>query len=331
MAAITTALTAAAAVVGVGTSLYGLSQKKEGNDAAAAASAAQARQAAEQSRISGLQAQLQSQYAISQSDTTAQYQTGIAQRSAAFSEQETALNIELQDASVSASAQSNALTIANIQLQRQIEGKRQTAMELDARRKQMENLRQTQRARSLALASATGSGAQFSSGLQGGYGQISGQSNTNASGIRQNLELGRDIFNINAGISDNQIAASNLNLSYATQRSNLATRDAQLKNLYSQLQAGAQTDYTSKQAAATSSFSAANAGLQTQYAAAGGQIATQQGNIAAAQGQAAFGSSLFAAGPSIFSAGAGFANMAPSLFNTPVTPTADAIGNSNYP
>jgi len=40
-----------------------------------------------------------------------------------------------------------------------------------------------QRARSLALSTATNQGAQFGTGLQGGYGQISGESGTNMLGI----------------------------------------------------------------------------------------------------------------------------------------------------
>src|SRR5882672_6919476 len=62
-------------------------------------------------------------------------------------------------------------------------------MKLNARRAQMEVLRNNQRARSMALSSATNQGAAFGSGLQGGLGQIQGMSNTNLLGINQNLKI----------------------------------------------------------------------------------------------------------------------------------------------
>ena len=74
---------------------------------------------------------------------------------------------------------------------------RRQAMELSASRQQMEIMRNMQRARALALNNATNQGAQFGTGLQGGYGQISGQSNVNALGVQQNLMQGRDMFDLN--------------------------------------------------------------------------------------------------------------------------------------
>jgi hypothetical protein len=92
-----------------------------------------------------------------------------------------------------------------IQLQKQVEAQRRQAMELDASRKQRENIRQVQRARSVALTNATSQGAAQGSGLQGGYGQIQGQGAWNALGISQNLQIGRNIFDLNAQISDSKI------------------------------------------------------------------------------------------------------------------------------
>lgn len=84
--------------------------------------------------------------------------------------------------------------------QRQDAARRQ-AMELSAKRQQMEVLRNAQRARSLALNNATSQGAQFGSGLQGGYGQVQGAANWNNLGITQNLNLGEQMFDLNAQIS----------------------------------------------------------------------------------------------------------------------------------
>ena len=78
---------------------------------------------------------------------------------------------------------------------------RHQATHMQAQRMQMENLRNAQRARSLALAGAVTSGAQFGSGLSGGFGQISGAANTNALGINQNLQLSDQMFSLDTKLS----------------------------------------------------------------------------------------------------------------------------------
>ena len=96
-----------------------------------------------------------------------------------------------------------------LQMQANLERKKQ--MELMARRQQMETLRNSQRARSISLANASAQGAQFGSGLSGGYGQIAGMTNTNLLGIGQNLEIGRNLFNIDTqrsalGVEQSKVA-----------------------------------------------------------------------------------------------------------------------------
>lgn len=83
---------------------------------------------------------------------------------------------------------------------------RRQAMELSSHRQSMEVLRNAQRARALGLNSATNQGAQQGSGLQGGYGQISGQTNVNQLGISQNLSLGENMFDLNNQISKQKMA-----------------------------------------------------------------------------------------------------------------------------
>ncbi len=83
----------------------------------------------------------------------------------------------------------------------QQEAIRKRAAELDAKRRQLEIVRNQQRARSLALSSATNQGAAAGSGLQGGYGQIAGDTGTNLLGVTQNLGLSSQIFDSNAAIS----------------------------------------------------------------------------------------------------------------------------------
>lgn len=83
----------------------------------------------------------------------------------------------------------------------QAESERKRQMELDARRRQREVIRQQVGARSLALANATSQGAGGGSGLQGGYSQIAGRTGVNMTGIDQNLEIGRNIFDANSAYS----------------------------------------------------------------------------------------------------------------------------------
>ena len=102
-----------------------------------------------------------------------------------------------------------------LQQQQQQEALRQKQMELEARRRTLQQIRQAHVARATALTAATNQGAGFGSGLQGGYGQISGQANTNLLGINQNLELGRQNFSLNAGITQSRMDLSNAQSSAA--------------------------------------------------------------------------------------------------------------------
>lgn len=85
--------------------------------------------------------------------------------------------------------------------EQQINAQKSQAMELSAKRQQLENVRNVQRARSMALTSATSQGAQFGTGLPGGEAQAEDQGMFNALGINQNLMIGRNISGINDNIS----------------------------------------------------------------------------------------------------------------------------------
>jgi hypothetical protein len=100
-----------------------------------------------------------------------------------------------------AAAQQESAAVQQInQLDIQVNAQRQQQMVLQANRQQLQNVRNVQMARSMALTSATSQGAQFGSGLSGGYGQIAGQGNTQKLATNQNLEIGKNIFGL-----DNQI------------------------------------------------------------------------------------------------------------------------------
>lgn len=79
---------------------------------------------------------------------------------------------------------------------------RERAMELDARRRKREVIRQGIIANSQALATATNQGAQLGSGLQGAYGQIQGQQNWTLSGIDSSLGFGKEMFASNRQMLD---------------------------------------------------------------------------------------------------------------------------------
>lgn len=85
------------------------------------------------------------------------------------------------------------------------EALRKKQMELDARRRRLETIRNAQKARALALSNANSQGALFGSGLQGGYGQISGEANNQLLGNSQALMLGRENFAITSDINYNRM------------------------------------------------------------------------------------------------------------------------------
>lgn len=90
------------------------------------------------------------------------------------------------------------------------------AMELSGRRQMLQNVRNAQMARSMALTTAQGQGAQFSSGLAGAYGGIAGQAGTNTLGISQNLQIGQTMFNESAQLSQERIQMAGLQGEAAT-------------------------------------------------------------------------------------------------------------------
>lgn len=107
---------------------------------------------------------------------------------------------------VSGAGAANAAQQKEVGLEQQGEAIRHQFMETDARRKQLEIVRNQQRTSALATNNAVTQGAQFGSGLQGGLGQIAGQSNTNSQGLMLSLMQGRQMFDINSQISQTKIS-----------------------------------------------------------------------------------------------------------------------------
>ena len=102
-----------------------------------------------------------------------------------------------------------------------INAQRQQQMQLTAQRSQMQSLRNQQRARAMALASSASQGAQFGSGVKGGYGGISGQTGTNLLGTSQNLQIGQNIFGY-----QNQITGEQLTMAQDLSSANTALGNA---------------------------------------------------------------------------------------------------------
>jgi hypothetical protein len=100
--------------------------------------------------------------------------------------------------------------------QQQIQQQNFNLMTLQSNRSSLEVLRRTQQARAQARAAATNQGAQFGSGLQGGLAQESDQGANNALGLAQNLAIGKNIYNINQAIDQQQTTLANYQTKAAT-------------------------------------------------------------------------------------------------------------------
>jgi hypothetical protein len=107
-------------------------------------------------------------------------------------------------------SQETAVSQNTTQLQIQENQQRQLAMQISARRQNMQNVRATQLAQSQGQEAAVNQGAQFTSGAAGGYAQAAGQGGVNLLGTNQNLQIGNALFGIQNQISQNQITMAGL-------------------------------------------------------------------------------------------------------------------------
>lgn len=96
---------------------------------------------------------------------------------------------------------------------------RQQQMVLSANRQQLENFRNTQRARAQGINAAVGDGAQYGSGTKGAQAGATDQGLFNSVGINQNLQIGQNIFGIDSQISANKMQLSNIQSTMATDQS----------------------------------------------------------------------------------------------------------------
>lgn len=94
--------------------------------------------------------------------------------------------------------------------EQQINSLKQQQTEMEAKRMQLQNIRNNQKARAMATASATNQGAQFGSGLQGGLADIDSQSLFNMQGVNQALWTSGQIFGQNNSISNDKMKMASL-------------------------------------------------------------------------------------------------------------------------
>jgi len=108
-------------------------------------------------------------------------------------------------------AASNAISSNMISQEQGISNLKQQQMEIEGRRQQLQDIRNAQRARAMAIQTASNQGAQFGSGLQGGLAQISNQGLFDLSGVSSALTIGRGIGQFNNQISNDRIQLASLN------------------------------------------------------------------------------------------------------------------------
>ena len=107
--------------------------------------------------------------------------------------------------SSAAKAKANAeKQIASLEMQ--ADQVRRQAMETSARRQQLQTVRTAQQARAMALSTAVGQGAQFSSSAEAGQAQTASASAYSNLGVSQNLQFGEQLFGINQSIDQQKIA-----------------------------------------------------------------------------------------------------------------------------
>ena len=236
-------------------------------------------------------AQQQQGYLLQQKGAQLQYDLEV-QKSASskqYAGAEYDLNKSLADYSRDVATNSATINKNIIGTEFQMEAQRQQAMELDAKRQQMEIIRNQQRARALTLTNATAQGAQFGTGVQGGYGQTQGQAGTNLLGTQQQLDLGRNMFNLNKQLAGQKQQGVDLESAYALFRANQQSQRADLTYNYALLNADYQTQA---------------AGIQTNFMSAGqGQVYASQGMYQLGASESAFGGSMMQLGVGIGSLG----------------------------
>lgn len=281
------ALTSLALAAGIGSMGFGLFENFEGKS----------------KQQEGLQQQQQGYY-LEQQAAQQQAQISKAQAAASvqYAGQERDIEVAASDASKAAALQSQSINRDIFSQQTNIQNINRQAMELDARRSNLEQIRNAQKARSVSLATGVSQGGSgyvgASSARQGAYGGISGQTGTNLLTNQQALLTGENIYNANASITQSNVQMNDLQTAYSLQQADFQTQKSNLIYNYAGVNAGFQTQL---------------ADTQTLMAQGQGLVAMGGGTAAAGQLQAQSGMQLFSAGPGIFSMGTNISQLTQGL------------------
>lgn len=101
-------------------------------------------------------------------------------------------------------------------LENNVNDQREKQMQLSARRQNLEIFRKTQQLKAQSLSGSVAGGTQFTSGEQGGQGEVTAEGAFNSFGVNANLEIGENIFSLNRQISAQKMALSGVQSSIAT-------------------------------------------------------------------------------------------------------------------
>lgn len=135
------------------------------------------------------------------------------------------------------SAEIAQISQSNSYLEQEVNSQRNEAMEMTGRRQQMEDYRNTQRARAKGLNASVNQGAQFGSGMAGGQAQAAAQGTLNAQGISNMMQTSNNIFGL-----DNSISKNNAQITALKGQMNSAlASDKGIADLGSSLMSGANT------------------------------------------------------------------------------------------
>ena len=103
-----------------------------------------------------------------------------------------------------------------------INTQRRQQMVLDVNRQQMQTLRNTQLARSMAVSAAVNQGAQFGTGIAGGTSQVASQGGQDTRNLSQNFQIGSKVFDLNDQIDKYKIQLASLGGQMASAQGDMA-------------------------------------------------------------------------------------------------------------
>lgn len=125
-------------------------------------------------------------------------------------------------------------------LEQNVNDQRQSAMELSARRQNVETFRQSQQLQARSVFASTSQGAGYGSGAQTGAASTQSQGAFASQGINNNLQIGENIFSLDRKISANNAQSSALKSQESLVKGDISN-DQQWSSLGNSIMGGAKT------------------------------------------------------------------------------------------